>query len=308
MLMVSLLLLLNMTGIAGAEGSGESVSPNLTPEQWAGHTFVFLDLASDKRAEGYDIYPEDQADKGFQGDLSVRIPYGEHVGKQVTITEVVKYTAGDYRYDYVVHMKENATGKALVGRTMSGQMEGLVLEEDLLKARQQFMGKTVYTKRRMLQGAFDPQANTAPAAVTVKVGGAVQVTDVYAGLQAIEPIWLIVSVNGQKAILPIAYSWTNMPVFIWTETPPWQDELFMDDPRVKLGWSEAIWQQIESGTVQEGMTKEQVRLSWGPPARVDEINCGAGKTVWNYGAKILTFSGEILTAIASVEAKDVVMP
>jgi hypothetical protein len=297
-----------MTGLARAEVSPEVSTPNLGPEQWVGHTFLFLDLPSEKRSEGYEIYMEDQAKRGFEGDCSVRIPYAPHVGKRVTVTDVFRNTGGDYRDDYVVYLKENDTGIKLVGRTMSGQLEGLVLEADLLKAREQFLGKTIYTKRRMLQGAFDPRANPLPMAVTTTIGGAAQVVDVYAGIRAVEPIWLIVIVNGQKAILPIAYSWTNMPVNAWTQNPPWQDELFIDNPRVALGWSAALWQQIEAGIVQEGMTKDQVRLSWGPPVTIQNDIFGSGKAVWNYGTKVLKFTGDNLTSIETIDLKKAYTP
>ena len=308
MLIISALLVWGMIGSAGAEVSPEMPSLNLTPEQWVGHNFLFLDLAADKRAEGYEIYMEDQAKRGFQGDLSARISYAEHVGKQVTVTDVIRYSAGEYREDYVIYLKENETGKKLVGRTMSGQLEGLVLEADLLKARQQFMGKTVYVKKRILEGAYDPHANMTPPAVISRIGSAVQVVDVYTGVRAVEPIWLIVLVNGQKAILPIVYSWTNMPVNAWTDNPPWQEELFTEEQHAKLGWSEALWQQIEAGVVQEGMTKEQVRLSWGPPAFIDNNACGPNKAVWNYGTRVLSFSGDNLAFMETVELKNAVSP
>lgn len=301
------LLLAGRAGVAQAEVSPAAPSPDLTPEQWVGHKFVFLDLAADKQADGYEIYPAEQAQLGFAGDRSVRIPYAAHVGKEVVVTAVARYDAGDYRDDYVVHMTETDTGKKLVGRTMSGQLEGLVLAGDLQRARQQFLGKTVYVKRRMLEGAYDPRTNPAPVPVKVPIGAAAQVLDVYAGLQACEPIWLIVSVAGQRAILPIAYSWTNRPVNTWGEKPPWQKELYTEDPRVTMGWSNDRWQQIEDGVVQKGMLKEQVLLSWGPPAFA-YTDPQTAQEVWNYGTSVLRFTGERLDGLERVELKNAVIP
>ncbi|HWR55854.1 MAG TPA: hypothetical protein VN462_05075 [Negativicutes bacterium] len=301
-------LLAGLLGFAQAEVSPAVSSLNLTPEQWVGYNFVFLDLPADKRADGYEIYTEEQAEAGFAGDRAVRIPYAAHVGKQVTVTAAVaRYGAGDYRDDYVVHMTEADTGKNLVGRTMSGQLEGLVLADDLRKARQQFLGKTVYVKRRMLEGAYDPRTNPVPLPVNLQIGAAAQVVDVYAGLQACEPVWLIVSFNGQKAILPIAYSWTNRPVNTWTDQPPWQKDLYTEDPRATMGWSPDTWKQIEDGVVQEGMIKEQVLLSWGPPAFTYNDNKTA-QDVWNYGTSVLRFTGDRLAGIESVDLKNAVIP
>lgn len=283
------LILIGITGTAAA--AADSVpAVNLTTSQWVGHNFVFLSLPADKQAEGYGIFAADQAVRGFQEDRSVRLPYLQHVGRLVAVTDVTAYTAGDGNFDYVISMTEIDTGQKLVGRTFRGSLEGLALAEDIENARRQFLGKTIYPKKRSLNVASAQSGGS----VTIKIGAAVTVTDVYAGMQSREPVWLIVSVNGQKAILPIAYTWTNQTVNTWTQNPPWQSALFMDDPRVSLGWSAALWDNIDSGSVLEGMTQEQVRLSWGPPQRVDE---GASGPVWYYGTQVLKFTGDTLTSI-----------
>jgi hypothetical protein len=192
----------------------------------------------------------------------------------------------------MAYMTVNDTGEKLVGRTMRGQLEGLVLTDDLVNARQQFLGKTIYPKFRELTGVYDPGSYAIPTSITTPIGGPATVVDVYAGNQSQEPVWLIVTVNGEKAILPIAYSYTNVSVNTWTQSPPWQEALFMENPRSTFGWSQEVWNAIESSSVEEGMTKEQIRLSWGKPNSID----GNGAT-WIYGTKKLNFSGDVLQSI-----------
>jgi hypothetical protein len=295
LLILSLLVVVGTGSSIRAEAAAETPPANLTVEQWAGHSFVFLALPADKQAAGYEIYTEDQATRGFQGDSSVRIAYAEHVGKQVTVTQVVPFTTGDNQYDYMVHMLVNDTGEKLVGRTVRGQLEGFVLAADLKNARQQFLGKTIYPKLRNLSGLYIPGSDPNPTKVETQIGGPATVIDVYSGIQTWEPIWLVVSANGQKAILPIAYSWTNMPGNAWTQSPPWQEALFMQDPRLSSGWSQEVWNQIGSGNIQEGMTKEQIKLSWGKPVRTESDDA-----VWIYGTNKLSFSGEVLQAIETL--------
>lgn len=294
------LLIVGFTGSVGAAAAADS-PVNLSPLQWVGHNFVFLALPSDQQSEGYGIFSASQAAQGFQGDRSVRLPYLPNVGRTVTITDVSAYTAGEGTYDYVVAMTEVGTGYQFVGRTIRGVLEGIAPVEDIVKARQQFLGKTIYPKSRSLELVNYQPGGINQKSMTIKIGSAVTVTDVQAGIQSREPIWLIVSANGQQALLPIAYSWTNQPVNSWEQSPPWQALLFMDNPRNSLGWSADLWDKIESGTVQEGMTKDQVRLSWGPPNRVD----GA---VWFYGTKVLNFTGNELTSIKDVEKPVVEKP
>jgi len=287
LLVLSLLLGFSVAGPVWAQASSETSSSNVKIEQWTRQSFTFIALPADKQSEGYEIFTENQATQGFQGDRSVRIPYAGHVGKQVTVTEIVPFDAGDQQ-EYMVHMTVNDTGEKLLGRSMRGQLAGLVLTSDLDNARQQFLGKTIYPKFRELSG-------TMTQAVTTTIGGPVTVVDVYTGNQSQEPIWLIVSVNGEKAVLPIAYSWTNTPVQSWTQTAPWQDALFMEDPRMSLGGSSTVWNQIETGSIEEGMTKDQVHLSWGRPSSI-QVN----DSVWIYGTKKLSFDGDVLHSIETL--------
>lgn len=189
-------------------------------------------------------------------------------------------------------MKVNGTGEKLIGRTMGEQLEGLILTADLKNARKYFLGKTVYPKFRALSGLYVPDLNTMPRAVSTIIGGPVTVVDVYAGIQSQEPIWLVVLVNGEKAILPITYSWTNIPIQGWEQTPAWQEDLFIENPRVSLGESQELWNKIENGNVKEGMTKGQIALSWGKPP-LNKTN----DSVWIYGNKKLSFNGDVLNAI-----------
>jgi hypothetical protein len=296
LLLLSLLIAFGTVSSAWAEASNEMPSVSLTAEQWTGHNFTFLALPADKQSAGYDIFTVDQASRGFKGDRSVRIPYAQHAGKQVTVTEVVPYPAGPNQQEFLVYMTANDTGEKLVGRTMRGQLEGLVLTADLTNARKQFLGKTVYPKLRKLSGVYEPGSAQTPEAVPIPIGSPVTVVDVYAGNQSQEPIWLVVSFNGEKAVLPIAYSWTNIPVNAWTGTSPWQETLFTEDPRLSLGWSHSLWYQIENGNVEEGMTKEQVMLSWGKPLRSE-----ANDSIWIYGNKHLNFAGDTVTSIETIQ-------
>ncbi|WP_229263730.1 stalk domain-containing protein [Cohnella cholangitidis] len=59
--------------------------------------------------------------------------------------------------------------------------------------------------------------------------------------------------------------------------------LFSYDPKKKYRWSEATWKQIKAGNVTLGMTKDQVKLSWGYPVS-KSITTARGNTIetWVY--------------------------
>jgi hypothetical protein len=289
LLVLSLLLGFGTISSVGVEASTPT---NVEIQQWKGNNFTFLPLAA-AQYEGYEIFTEDQADQGFLGDRSVRIPYNQYVGKQVTVNDVVPFADGDNKKDYVVHMTVNDTGEKLVGRSMRGQLAGLVLTDDLVNAREQFLGKTVYPKFRELPGEY--VAGALPEAVPIKIGGPVTVVDVYAGNQSQEPISLVVTVNGQRAILPIAYTWTNSPIQPWTKAAPWESALFLHNPRTDLDASKEVWNNIEAGIVDKGMTKDQVSLSWGKPFTIEKDG-----TIWIYGAKKVIFDGDVVKSIEDI--------
>lgn len=295
LLVLSLVTGFSFCGLAWADAPDPLSSSNIAVEQWPGHNFTFLALADTSQAAGYEIFKTEDANRGYSGDRSVRLPYAKYVGKQVTVTEVVSFESGYDQPDYMIHMKVNETGEALIGRTSRGQLEGLVLTADLDSARQYFMGKTVYPKFRALKSAYMPGQYRSAVSVPIKIGSPVMVVDVYAGERSEEPIWMIVSVNGEKAILPMAYSWTNISTQFWAQTAPWQESMFIDDPRMTLGWSQELWNKIESGQVDVGMTKDQVHLSWGKPVRRE-----TNGSDWIYGPYRLKFSGETLSIIENI--------
>ena len=289
MVLAMCMLLVGMGG--GAVTAEAAASQNLKIQQWQGHNFTFMSLPDDKQAAGYSIFKVENASLGFQGDVAVRIPYNSHVGKQVVVTEVVPFDAGYGLKEYMVYLTVTDTGEKLVARSMRSQVNGLVLTADLKNARKQFLGKTVYSKLRELPG-LATAGNPTPQAVAVGIGAPVVVTDVYPGIQIQDPIWLVVTVNGQKAVLPMNYSWTNMPQVFWNDRPAWQDDLFLEDPHKTFNWSSDMWKQIESANVTVGMLKEQVRLSWGEASDMEQDGF-----VWIYGDKKLTFNGDLLISI-----------
>ncbi len=291
MVLVMCMLLGLGSDAAKAGASADGASQNLKIQQWKGQSFTFMSLPDDKQAAGYSIFKVENASRGFQGDVSVRIPYNTHVGKQVVITEVVAFDAGYGLKEYMVYMNVIDSGEKLVARSMRSQVNGLVLTADLKNARKHFLGKTVYSKLRELPGLATSE-NPMPQAVKVGIGAPVVVADVYPGIQIQDPIWLVVTANGQKAILPMNYSWTNMPQVFWNDRPAWQDDLFLEDPHKTFNWSSDMWKQIETASVTVGMLKEQVRLSWGEATDMEQDGF-----VWIYGDKKLTFNGDVLISI-----------
>lgn len=285
--------------LAATDGSYQAKPQDIAVEQWPGHSFTFLSLTKTGQNDGYEIFTLNDAERGYNEDRSVRIPSAEYGGKQVTVTEVRPFTSGYPQPDYMVYLKVAGTGEELVGRTSRGKLEGLVLTADLENARQYFLGKTIYPKTRSLKSVTALGENNTARSVAIKIGSPVKVVDVYAGERSAEPIWLVVDYQGEKAILPLAYSWTNFSPQFWSNDSPWADSLFIENPRKTLGGSKDTWTKIENGQIVTGMSKEQVQLSWGNPVRRNNND-----SVWIYGPYSLTFSDNQLDSIDNIPVRE----
>ncbi len=294
LLLVSLFVLLP-TNPVFAEGQTVP-QESLTPDQWVGQTFVFLAMPANKQKEGYEIYPEKMAQRGFAGDPAADLPYANYFSKQVVITDAIRIT--DTPYDYVIHMKVKSTGEKLVSRTFRGQLEGLGYLADREKARKQFVGKTIYSLHPALENIVQDTGSYLKEMPLLPIGTPMEVIDVWDGMQSSLPVWLVARVNGSKVAIPMAYSWTNLPRNVWNGLPPWQDTFSLEDPRKKIGDSPELWNLIQSRNIKPGMTQYEVRISWGAPNRIETVTVdGLEETVWTYGDQRLRFSGDRLIVI-----------
>ena len=294
MMMVLLLLLAAMALPAGA-----ATTDNLKVPQWVGHEFVTLNLPDDRRDHGYEMYVGNFSAAELRGDAVEKLPhlpYLNHNGKRLKVTQVApaNWQTEDY---YIVSLTEVDSGLQLTARTFADQIEGIALAADLEKTKQAFLGKTIYAKRETLVD------HPNPATIMVPFGQPMPVTDVWFGYDTTEPILLVVNYNNSKAALPMAYSWTNQNPGSWTVADAWQMAFFVEDPRQTAGNNPAIWSFIASSRVETGMTREQVRLSWGNPPLTETLReDGTYFEVWTYGDYKLYFSGNVLTKMVSAQA------
>lgn len=275
-------------------------SPNDLPlDKWTGNEFVILDLPQDRQAQGYDLYIGPITVSDLKGENVDRIPHVsyDHHGKHVIITSVEPAQWENEQY-YVVRMTEKGSNLQLTARSFQGQVDSLGLAADLEKARKEFLGKTIYAKRSSLIGLPNPETVLAP------FGQAMQVKDAWFGFDTSAPILLVVEYDKTRAVLPVAYSWTNQYPGSWQSSPAWEKNFFAEDPRKIAGDSGQIWSMIVDARVQEGMNGEQVRLSWGSPKKVESKDKnGMPGAVWTYGNYKLHFVNNTLAQIETLPAE-----
>lgn len=77
-------------------------------------------------------------------------------------------------------------------------------------------------------------------------------------------------------------------------------EMFAYDPQKKYAWSAAVWKQIKAEKVTIGMTKDQVRLSWGPQWETSVSTIAGSKVeVWLFADySVVSFiNGKVVSVV-----------
>ncbi|MBD3317508.1 MAG: hypothetical protein GF344_17090 [Chitinivibrionales bacterium] len=263
----------------------------LEPSQWRGKRFVMVEKVRMFRKFGYLLYTSPQLDSATSAPNPAvalknhRLKYDVFAGGVVTVTAVEEQDDGEY----LATFQTDTMGLTVYGKTRNGIIEGIHAEEDLVAARDRWLGQTVFSRRRLID-TYDSAASrfaTTPVSITEPL----EVVAVRWGMTPLppKPIWLVVQrADGSRGIIPVNYSWTNVPPQKRTDGLPWSMDILEEDPR-SYGWEDEIWEAIDETKLLTGMTTKQVRLSWGEPAnthsRIDE----RGRRV-----RELTYPGDIL--------------
>lgn len=239
--------------------------------------------------------------RNFPGEdkAPVAATYSELAGKVITVTEVEWRIVPPPGTDHwtITFVDESArTLYATDGHLELGQkaddafVPEFALLRDLEQARAIYLNKTYW----MLTGNL-PQLGENGAlptedtpVVTFHRLAPVTVSDVLVGGNPDKPVRIVLKNDaGQEGFIDIAVSLTNQGpnACKCIGDGALIDILSSTDPHLAHKWPDKIWQAIEAGKVLRGMSKEQVRLSWGKPTDVSDVEDSKGKTrvKWKYG-------------------------
>ena len=268
-------------------------------KQWMGKRFVFLEELRELQEYGYDLHLSKNFyslcnPSEFEVKITCNLKYDKFVGKTIKVIDVEEKL-----FDYTVTFIEEESNMKVYAKPFKGYIEGIALLDDITKARERWLGKTIYSKKKTI--ATYSEDLDKYGSVEVKIGEPLKVIDIWWGLNTISPLWIIVeTANKEKGFVPTAFSWTNIYSDWWTKERPWENYFFEFDPKERYKWSGEIWELINSGKVRVGMNKEQVKLSWGKPKKINkDIYQGRIHEQWIYSRQYLYFENDKLTAIQS---------
>lgn len=274
-------------------------------EIWMGKRFIFLEKPKILQKHGYGLHltkefpprPENMNPE-FETQVIRFLKYDKFVGKIIKVIDVEK-TEEFSPFNLCVTFLEEKSNMKIFGRPYKGHVGGIAFFDDISRAKERWLGKTIYSKMRFIR-TYDEKLDKY-GEEKIRIGDPLKVIDISWGDDLMGPLWLIVETSyGKKGFVVTAFSWTNHYLDRWTENRPWKDHLFEFNPRLKFKWSDATWELINNGKVKPGMSKEQVKLSWGSPKKINEdIHQGLLYEQWIYDNQYLYFDNEILKAIQS---------
>jgi hypothetical protein len=244
---------------------------NMPVAQWVGEKLVFMPKARMLQEFGYKLVEPEQ-------------PY-EVVGTVVTISTVTQTPDG-----YTLELATE-DGRRLTSRLLNVLLDDISVSEfapvrDIEWARQRWLGKQVWLRPspyRVELMIYDAAIDELDS-IEVKNLSAVTVTDVVASDEEHAPVRLVMRTKSAEEGYVDVTIYEAPRDAILSSLRHHSRAFFEDDPRLKYKWPVKIWNAIEQQKVFAGMTKEQVRLSWGHPSDIKKtISSGKTREQWVFG-------------------------
>jgi hypothetical protein len=284
-----------------ADSSEHSDSSIMVPvQQWVGKKFMVLDKPKIFRKFGYELYlTKDLSTTMKHIDTSMEtnkhhLRYDKTVGRTITVIAVEPVAD-----EYLITFSREEGSPPLYAKTHKGAIEGIACLDDLDKAARMWIGRTVYSRRRFID-AYD-SASGSFGTIKVNIQDRLKVKAVQWGTTPLppKPVWLCVTTdNKETGVIPFSQTWTNVMNDKITGTTPWKEDIFEKNPLEIYSWDTSIWKAINSHTIVSGMSKEQVRVSWGTPHR---IQADTAKPLcaeqWIYGSQYLCFDHDTVRSV-----------
>ena len=197
--------------------------------------------------------------------------------------------------EWLVAFRDDAAQKTFYAKTSDGELHEFVYAADCDSAKARWTGKTIYSARGFISIIDTGTSRT----IKVRLQDPLAVCDVRPGLTPLpaKPLWLIVeTADGTKGVIPVRFSWTNSPVSQRHDGNPWADDVFESNPALSCTADSATWETINMHHVRKGMTRQQVRLSWGRPREQKSgMHEAEERECWVYDNQRLWFdTGELV--------------
>ena len=276
------------------------VPPPLEIESWPGERFALLEKPAAYCTYGYELYTCNRLDS-CRGPVDTALSTKYHRVKCGMFSKLsLKVRSVERRPadEWLITFEDESTGNTLFAATSKGVYHEIARASDLDGAQKRWKGKIVFSAR----GFVSTFENGKTGTIKVRLQDSLRVVGVRFGITPLptKPIWLMVTTPaGGEGVIPVYYSWTNVKKELRHEGNPWDDDIFESNPALAVSADDSTWSIINSHHVRIGMTRDQVRLSWGSPQqRKSETYKEKERECWEYTAQHLYFDEKELIGIA----------
>lgn len=272
----------------GPEVNKDDPFTPLPVKSWVGEKFIFMPMHKLYTKEGYIVLPESGVGIEY-------IPYDRYKGKIFTVLSIEE-TEG-YSSNYHIAIRLDETGEKFILPTMFGNIRGIALKRDIDYARNKYLRETLWLRNREAS-SYDVETDKTEF-FKVKNLQPVTVKNILLSDTENWPLRFILENSEGHTFIKVAKMSGTNSGRTSRNTYKFKDVFFIDNPRETFDWSEKVFQAIEDGNLMTGMTKEQVRVSWGNPLEINRtVSNGKVLEQWVYGGRrYLYFDGMTLTGM-----------
>ncbi len=215
---------------------------------WVGERFIFLPKIKPNHQDGYTGF------KNIDGE-PVKLNYSEFVGRVAKVISAGRFS------DVEFEMEDNGD-RVSVSAHRNG-IDGIALISDIDDARKMWSGKTLWYKKNVISTYNEDTGDFGK--IMVRKFSSIKVIGIFAGFYNGRPVRFILKTDsGKEGFVDVNMSGTNVSPTIRNEDR-FQDFFFTINQKEIYNWSEKVWSAIERENISNGMTKEQVLMSWGDP-------------------------------------------
>ncbi|MFW6254286.1 MAG: hypothetical protein ACOC41_05085 [Chitinivibrionales bacterium] len=284
----------SQSGQHSPQSTNTSQGTHIPVSEWTGHQFVLLRINPQFSEYGHHLYTSPNLDRESSPPNSSiatnkhRLRHKPFAGHMVTVQNTKKTEDGEWFVTFLL----DTLDLRLYAKTNQGVVEGIALANDLEKARDFFLGDTIYSRKRRIE-MYD-SIHQSFRNMDVSVTTPLIVHDICWGTTPLpsKPLWIqVITPQNDSGFIPVHFGTTNTITAAGNGELLWIKDILPENPRSYYQWDPYVWEVIDKHNIFEGMTSEQVLLSWGSPDKTErQQDCDT----WVYNNSTLTFCKDTL--------------
>jgi hypothetical protein len=275
----------------------DSLPKTIQISDWVKKVFLVLPKQQMFKMHGYEIYLSKELDKAkYSPDTSLELKNHRIRSEKISNHLITCVSAEKTGTEWMIECFDSLLNRSLYIVSYKGAYKDLLYKDDLALASSRWTGKKIFSRRGLIS-AIDK--NGSFSSIKVDIRDSLIVQSVTPGVTPlpVKPLWINVQSKKGSGFIPVRISWTNSMNDIVSDSLPWAEDIFENDP-AQFGWSDTMWEVINNHRVVNDMTNEQVLVSWGYPI-TKMISQSKAEECWMYQVQKVCFVNGMVSIISS---------